>query len=131
MTIVTIGDVPIAELHPNIPSRDERTVSGVVTLIWPYASSTETLTLLLVEHDFRLRARHGQARITFNGSSARAILRAGISSCDRVTLSLKGAEFSIDESTTSTPGKGIKWGLHYGEYLEGEVCEQDHCKGAY
>ena len=123
--------MPIAELHPDHLSKDERTVSGVVTLIWPYASSTKTLTLLLVESDFRLRARRGQVRVTFYGASAGAVSKASISSGDRVSLSLKGAEFITDESTTSTPGKGIEWKLRYGQYLEVKVFERDFRKSAY
>ena len=115
------GGVPIAELHPDVRDVDDRDVEGVVTLIWPYASASHSSSLLLVEPDFRLRARRGQVRLYFSGPSAKEVLRAGVTSGDQLLVSLKGASFEKDGSTASTPGRGIEWRLQYGEYLNAKV----------
>lgn len=121
MGLANTGGVPIAELRPDLDNLKERAVTGIVTIVWPYASSTRSVSLLLVEPDFRLRARRGQVRLCFDGSSAKAISKAGISSGDQLCLHLKGVEFSNDETTASTPGRSIGWKLHYGEILELKV----------
>ena len=118
------ADVPIAELQPELQGLDERRVGGLVTLIWPYASSSQSTSLLLVEPDFRLRARRGQVRLYFSGASATSVSRAGVSSGDQLLVSLKGADFTKDDSTTSTPGRGIEWKLQYGEYLNVQVSKR-------
>ena len=115
------GGVPIADLRPDLENVNERTVTGIVTIVWPYASSTGSASLLLVEPDFRLRARRGQVRLCFDGASAKAISKAGISSGDRLCLQLRDTNFSKDESTASTPGRGIEWKLQYGETLDLKV----------
>lgn len=114
VTAIPWPSVPIAHLQPGLDAQ-ATSVSGVVTLIWPYASSTRSASLLLVEPDFRLRRHRGQVRIHFNGASAKAVARLSVSSGDRLSLSLNGAEWAKDGATASTPGKGIEWELKYSE----------------
>ena len=107
---------PIAQLNPDLRP-DESSVTGIVTLIWPYASSKETFSLLLVEPDFRLRSKRGQVRVHFQGSSAKAVARSGISSGDQLLLSLRGAQWAKSFTAAVTPGRGIDWELQFGERL--------------
>lgn len=104
---------PIAALEPGLDA-DNTSVNGIVTLIWPYASSSQTLSLLLVDPDFRLRRNRGQVRVFFIGASAKAVARAHIASGDGLLLELKGAKWAKDGSAASTPGKGIEWELRFG-----------------
>ena len=106
----------IAHLNPDLRP-DDSAVTGIVTLIWPYASSKSTFSLLLVEPDFRLRSNRGQVRVHFQGSSAKAVARSGISSGDQLLLSLRGAQWAKDSTASTTPGRGIDWQLQYGERL--------------
>lgn len=112
--MASAGTLPIAQLQPGLDN-DSTTVNGIVTLIWPYALHSQTLSLLLVEPDFRLRRHRGQVRVHFHGSSAKALSRSGIASGDQLLLSLKGVEWAKDTLTASTPGRGIEWELRYGE----------------
>ncbi len=112
--------VPIADLDPGLDSH-QTSITGIVTLIWPYSSSNRTLSLLLVEPDFRLRRHKGQVRVHFTGSSATAVARCGISIGARVHLSLVGVQWAKDESTPRTPGNGVEWELRFGERLALQV----------
>lgn len=114
--------MPIAELHPELAEADKCFFQGVVTLLWPYSSSSKSLSLLLVEPDFRLRARHGQVRLVFRGASAKALSKSEVTSGDQLTSSLRGVTWARDDSAASTPGKGIEWQLQYGEFLDLKVC---------
>jgi len=117
---------PIAQLEPSI-ERTNTSVSGIVTLIWPYSASQSSYSLLLVEPDFRLRRHKGQVRLHFTGSSAKAVARGGIQSGDRVLLSLEGVQWTQDasatETTTQTPGKGIDWELRFRDRVVLQVCK--------
>ena len=112
--MASVGTLPIAQLQPGLDN-DSTTIKGIVTLIWPYALHSQTLSLLLVEPDFRLRRHRGQVRVHFHGSSAKALSRSGIVSGDQLLLSLKGVEWAKDTLTASTPGRGIEWELRYSE----------------
>ena len=118
MALPTIvpASTPIAQLNPDLRP-DESSVTGIVTLIWPYASSQNTLSLLLVEPDFRLRSNRGQVHVHFQGSSAKAVARSGISSGDRLLLCLRGAQWAKESTAAKTPGREIDWQLQYGERL--------------
>ena len=106
--------LPIAQLDPSVHAND-RTIKGIVTLIWPYSSSNQSISILLVEPDFRLRRTKGQVRICFRGSSAKAVTKSRISSGDGVLLSLVGVEWARNATTTKTPGRGVDWELRFGE----------------
>ena len=106
--------VPIAELQPALESHCT-SITGIVTLIWPYSSSRKTLSLLLAEPDFRLRRHRGQVRVHFTGSSATAVARSGVSIGAQISLSLVGVQWAKDESMPRTPGKGVEWELQFRE----------------
>ncbi|KAI9822620.1 MAG: hypothetical protein M1827_000339 [Pycnora praestabilis] len=111
----TTNFIPIAQLSPQLDSLSSRLVKTIVTVIWPYSSSTHSLALLLAEPDFRLRRQKGQVRVQFSGASAKALARSGIASGDEVILSLQGARLSKDQSILKTPGKGVGWELKFEE----------------
>lgn len=115
-------NVPIAELAPTIPASDAKAVKAIVTLIWPYSSSTKSCAVLLAEHDFRLRRRKGQVRVRFSGRSARAVAESGIGIGDEVTLGLSGAKWLADAGEVKTPGRSVDWELLYGCKLVLQVC---------
>jgi hypothetical protein len=109
--------VQIAQLGPLEPDISTSCIKAVVTLIWPYSSSNETLTVLLAEPDFRLRRSRGQVRVQFHGASARHVSRSGIGSGDVITLSLEGVDWVKEGSVSHTPGRGIDWELRFSERL--------------
>ncbi|KAL9087269.1 MAG: hypothetical protein Q9165_006763 [Trypethelium subeluteriae] len=110
--------LPIPSLAPSLPSLDAKSFEGVVTLVWPYSSSTGQLALLIVEQDFRLRRNKGQVRVQFNGSSAKAVAQSGIGIGDVVIVGLEGAQWVQEgKNHVSTPGKSVDWELAYGHRL--------------
>lgn len=117
-------NIPIASLEPGLDA-DSTSITGIVTLIWPYASSTRTFSLLLVDPDFRLRRKCGQVRIYFTGASAKAVVRAHIIGGDQLLLNLNGVRWAKDGSTAITPGKGIEWELRYGERVVLQIQRAD------
>ena len=109
-------ELPIAQIGPSVNSLNT-IIRGIVTLVWPYSSSTRSTSILLVEPDFRLRRSKGQVRITFRNSSAKAVARSGLSSGDKLVVSLLGVEWSKDEGIIKTPGQGVEWDMVYSERL--------------
>jgi hypothetical protein len=101
--------IPIQDLDISVSPPDNRTIHAVVTLLWPYSSSTRQCALLLSERDFRLRARGGQIRVKFSGLAARAVAdgRPGIG--DEVVLELGSSEWVKDEggAPIRVPGKSV------------------------
>lgn len=116
MAATLAPSIPIAQLRPGLDPK-ATSVTGIVTLIWPYASSSQSTSLLLVEPDFRLRRDRGQVRLLINGSSAKAVARLGVRIGDRLSLSLEGSEWVKNNPAVTTPGKGIEWDLRYGERM--------------
>jgi hypothetical protein len=107
--------IPIAKLTPELSDLELKQFRAVVTLIWPFSSSTRQCAVLLADPDFRLRSKRGQVRVRFTGSSARAIAETGISYGDEVVLGLRGAQFVEEEKDVSTPGKSVDWELSYSQ----------------
>ncbi|TKA74267.1 hypothetical protein B0A49_08660 [Cryomyces minteri] len=103
--------VPIADIAPTLPAPDSKAIKAIVTLLWPYSSSTHRCALLLAEPDFRLRRSRGQVRVQLAGSSARAVAKSGIGIGDEVTLGLRGAQWVKDEGALKTPGRSVDWEL--------------------
>jgi hypothetical protein len=109
--------IPIAQLTPLLVAPASRSLKAVVTLTWPYSSATGSVAFLLAEPDFRLRRTKGQVRVQFSGSSAKTVAKSGIASGDVVILCLDGVEFVHDETTISTPGRGVDFELRFTERL--------------
>lgn len=114
--------VAIAELAPSLPSPDTKAIKAVVTLIWPFSSSTRQAALLLAEPDFRLRRRKGQVRVRLAGAGAEAVARSHVSIGDKVTLRLVGAQWINNVGDTKMPGRSVDWELQYGQRLVMQVC---------
>ena len=103
--------IPIARLAPEGVAAGH--IEAVIALVWPYSSSTRTLSLLLAEPDIRLRKRNGQVKATFHGHAAQEVARTRAGIGDLVHLALEGAEWVQAGETISTPGKNIAWDLVY------------------
>ncbi|KAK3403571.1 hypothetical protein B0T20DRAFT_430101 [Sordaria brevicollis] len=108
---------PIAQLSPELPDQDSRSVRGEVTITWPYNRVTHTLAFLLAEPDVRLRRTKGQVRVQLHGLSAKAVADCGLGACDEVLLSLEGVEWTKDESPGSIPGARVDWQLQFNKKL--------------
>ncbi len=115
--------IPIAELQPSCSSA--KAIRSVVALLWPYSASNKSITLLLVEPDFRLRRNKGQVRVEFHGSSAKEVASSGICIGDEVVLSLESGGWEREEAGLRTPGTGVDWKLSFGEKLSMQVCYRD------
>ncbi|KAF2731890.1 hypothetical protein EJ04DRAFT_554429 [Polyplosphaeria fusca] len=106
---------PITALSPELSELPSRQFAAVVTLIWPFSSSTRECAVLLADPDFRLRNRRGQVRVRFTASSARAVAETGIGIGDDVVLSLRGAQFVQEDRHIHTPGKSIDWEIQFSQ----------------
>ncbi|KAK7623803.1 hypothetical protein IWX50DRAFT_632223 [Phyllosticta citricarpa] len=109
--------LPISALHPGLPSLALQSIVSIVTLVWPYSSSTRSCALLLAEPDFRLRRRRGQVRVQFFADAAHAVATSGVGIGDVVVLRLgPGVQWlasSGEEEVVRTPGKSVEWELGY------------------
>lgn len=108
--------LPIGQLHPAV-GVSESWIEGLVTLLWPYSSSNQSTSILLVDPDFRLRRSKGQVRISFTDASARAVAKLGVTSGDTLWIRLAGVKWVPDDPVARTPGKGVEWELHFGHRL--------------
>ncbi|KAL4886265.1 hypothetical protein BJY04DRAFT_213797 [Aspergillus karnatakaensis] len=105
--------IPIAHLSPDLDRLQESTIHSVVTLLWPYSSSTKSLSVLLAEPDFRLRRSNGQVKVTFHGSVAEEVAGTHLGIGDKVYLSLAGSRLVKNDAAAQTPGKGVSWDVHF------------------
>ena len=112
---------PIATLTPELSDIESKEFRAIVTLIWPYSSSTRQCALLLAETDFRLRRNKGQVRVRFTGPSAKEIAGTGVGIGDEIIIGLQGAQFVQEEADVRTPGKSIDWELSYSKILRARV----------
>ncbi|KAL1586437.1 hypothetical protein WHR41_05189 [Cladosporium halotolerans] len=114
--------IPIQDLDTTTNPPADRTIHAVVTLVWPYSSSTRQCALLLSELDFRLRAKGGQVRVKFSGPSARAVAGQRLGIGDQVILGLKGGDWVRDEGgiAVRVPGKSVGE-LQFGRGLQLKV----------
>ena len=113
--------VPIAELSPSLENYRQRYVCAVVTLLWPFSSSTKSFSLHLSDPDFRLRRTNGQVKAAFQGPSAEAVAHSRVGIGDTVIIGLSGVEWIGHEAEASTPGKGINWDLKFNDRVVFEV----------
>ncbi|CAI7583179.1 unnamed protein product [Penicillium crustosum] len=112
--------VPIAQLSPDIEQVAEKSFLAAVALVWPYSSSTKSVSLLLAEPDFRLRGAKGQIKATFHGRVAEKVAESHIGIGDTVCLALKDVKFVSNDSVQQTPGRSVAWDAHWenGVFLE-------------
>lgn len=113
--------IAISQLNPELRSLESKQFKAVVTLLWPYSSSTRQCALLLAEPDFRLRRRKGQVRVRFSGTSARAVAGTGIGIGDQVVVGLRGVTFVQVDEDIKTPGRSIDWELAFSQTLDVQV----------
>ncbi|KAK4953612.1 hypothetical protein LTR10_008215 [Elasticomyces elasticus] len=113
-----MATVPIQSLAPNTAPPAEASIRGIVTLLWPYSSSTKSCALLVADPDFRLRKQRGQVRVRFHGEVAAAVARARLAIGDEVVLRLQGANWEQDVSTATTPGRNVGGELSFGRHLD-------------
>ncbi|KAL2863322.1 uncharacterized protein BJX67DRAFT_384792 [Aspergillus lucknowensis] len=105
--------IPIAQLSPDVDRLEERSIYSVVTLLWPYSSSTKSLSFLLAEPDFRLRRSNGQVKVLFHGHVAAEVAKSHVGIGDKVYLSLAGSRLVKNDAVAQTPGKSVSWDLHF------------------
>lgn len=117
--------IPVSHLKPSLLYPETRCIRAMVTLIWPYSSSTQTLALLLAEPDFRLRNRRGQVRVLFQGASAAALARTKIGSGDEFMLHLEGVQWIEADPGITTPGRSVDTELLFKRRLVCQVCLLD------
>ncbi|KAJ9488620.1 hypothetical protein VN97_g4667 [Penicillium thymicola] len=112
--------VPIAQLSPDIEQLAEKSFFAAVALVWPYSSSTKSVSLLLAEPDFRLRGAKGQIKATFHGRVAEKVAESHVGIGDTVCLALKDIKFVSNDGVQQTPGRSVAWDAHWenGVFLE-------------
>ena len=118
---------PIAQLSPTLEQPENKCIYATVSLVWPYSSSTKSLSLLLSEPDFRLRRPNGQVKAVFHGRVAESVAEQHVGIGDTVFLSLKDSSFVPNDSALQTPGRSIAWDLHFDRGLTVEVCQLRKC----
>lgn len=111
-TLSLLSKVPIAQLSPDLGDAKDKCVEAIVTLVWPYSSSTKSFSLLLAEPDFRLRRSRGQVKAIFHGHVAEKVARSQVGIGDTVRLGLKCAVFSVNDTAAQTPGRNVAWDIH-------------------
>lgn len=109
--------VRIHALDPATAPPAHASIRGIVTLSWPYSSSTKQCALLLADLDFRLRNKKGQVRIRFTEASAEAVAKARVGIGDELLLQLAGAKWDRDTEAARTPGKSVDGELVFGRRL--------------
>jgi hypothetical protein len=114
---VIMATVPIQSLTPDTTPPSDAAIHGVVTLFWPYSSSTKQCALLLADPDFRLRNKKGQVRVQFTGASAEAVAKEHVGIGDEVVLHLQGAQWAESVSNARTPGKSVDGELRFARLL--------------
>ncbi|KAF1346141.1 hypothetical protein BDV97DRAFT_36282 [Delphinella strobiligena] len=112
--------VAISSLVPESGLPANTAFKALVTLLWPYSSSTGQCALLLADPDFRKRYQKGQVRVRFAGPSARAIGTSKVSIGDEIELSLDGARWvaESDGALVKTPGRGLEGELIFEKRLK-------------
>lgn len=113
--------VPIAHLSPALEELQEKCIHATVTLVWPYSSSTKSLSLLLSEPDFRLRRLNGQVKAIFHGRVAEKVAKSQVGIGDTIRLALRGAGFVANDAAIQTPGRCVAWDIHFESGVSTEV----------
>ncbi|KAJ0417718.1 hypothetical protein BJY00DRAFT_198838 [Aspergillus carlsbadensis] len=105
--------IPIAQVSTDVDRLADKSIHSVVTLLWPYSSSTKSLSLLLAEPDFRLRRSNGQVKVLFHGHVAEEVAKTHVGIGDKVYLSLDGSRLVESNAVAQTPGSRSVWELHF------------------
>ncbi|KAJ9365134.1 hypothetical protein C8Q69DRAFT_516471 [Paecilomyces variotii] len=113
--------IPISELSPEREDISTKSVHAVVTLVWPYSSSSQSLSLLLAEPDFRLRRSQGQVKVNFHGTSAQEVAQTHVGIGDEVHLSLKGVRWTDTQGPLATPGRNVSWDINFENHVTLEI----------
>jgi len=111
----------ITELAPTIDDQASKFIDGVVSLIWPYSSSTHRAAILLADPDFRIRRQKGQTKITFHGDAGVSVAESHVGIGDTVHLSLEGAQWTEPGNDVHTLGKRADWDLEYAGQVYMEI----------
>lgn len=99
--------IAIASLDTSTALPTNNIIVAKIALLYPYSSSTGTVSILAAEPDFRLRRQGGQVHIRFEGVAARAVGTSGIGIGDIVRLKLEGATWTEDQNANKTPGRSV------------------------
>ncbi|GAD96848.1 hypothetical protein NFIA_038740 [Paecilomyces variotii No. 5] len=113
--------IPISELSPDRDDINTKSVHAVVTLVWPYSSSSQSLSLLLAEPDFRLRRSQGQVKVNFHGISAQEVAQTHVGIGDEVQLSLEGVRWTDTQGPSATPGRNVSWDINFENNVSLEI----------
>ncbi|KAJ6146979.1 hypothetical protein N7497_008961 [Penicillium chrysogenum] len=117
-----LARVPIAQLSPDLEQLAAKSFLAAIALVWPYSSSTKSVSLLLVEPDFRLRGAKGQIKVTFHGRVAEKVAESHMGIGDTVCLALKHTKFVSNEGAQQTPGRSVAWDAHFENGASLEAC---------
>jgi len=113
--------IPISSLE-NLSDAKSKQIRGVITLVWPYSSSSRKAAFLVADPDFRQRKNKGQVRIQVQGHAAIAIAKSRLGIGDEVVFSLNGAQWvEPAQGEVSTPGKSVDLELLYKNVLKLQV----------
>ncbi|KAJ5735809.1 uncharacterized protein N7483_000934 [Penicillium malachiteum] len=112
--------VPIAQLAPTVEQIEEKCIDATITLIWPYSSVRQSLSLLLSEPDFSLRSSHGTVKATFHGQAAEKLAASRVGIYENIRLSLRGSKFVANDSA-ETSESYIAWEIHFESALSLEI----------
>ncbi|KAK3115976.1 hypothetical protein LTR53_004148 [Teratosphaeriaceae sp. CCFEE 6253] len=109
--------IPIQSLSPGDAPPSDVSIRGIITLSWPYSSSTQQCALLIADPDFRLRNQKGQVRVRFKGEAAAAVAKAHAGIGDEIVLQLQGASWVQDGVAAKTPGRSVDGELSFSRRL--------------
>ncbi|KAK8136425.1 hypothetical protein PG984_004365 [Apiospora sp. TS-2023a] len=116
MAFTDHAPTPIAQLNPELPTQTA-TVRGVVTIVWPYSSTTSSLSFTIAEPEYRLRRPKGQIRVNFAGHIAKEVSESGIGSGDELVICLDGVEWEAAATNGRLPSAGHEWQLKFSQKL--------------
>ncbi|KAJ5831987.1 hypothetical protein N7474_000298 [Penicillium riverlandense] len=116
-----LSKIPIAQLSPTLDQLEHKCIYAAVTLVWPYSSSTKSLSLLLAEPDFRLRRSNGQVKVTFHGRVAERVAESAVGIGDEVRLALKHSRLVPNDAAQQTPGRFVAWDAYFDHGVSLEV----------
>lgn len=115
----TLTPLPLASLSPTSSNSTSSTyITAVVTLIWPFSSSSRTLSIVASEQNPILRRSKGQLRVNFHGPAATGVDAHGLQSGDHVCISLDGAHW---EELAGASSRDVPWAVSFEKKLTMKV----------